>query len=112
MVGNQEESASKTARYGAKWSGTVNREGNEEEFNMDDLQIGSDGRLNGHGSDEAGEFKFEGIHGRGEVNCTQTFKNRKVIYYTGKINDELNEMKGNWSMQPGGNDGEFRLYKL
>ena len=111
MVGNQNEN-SRTARYGAKWAGTVTREGHEEEFNMEDLQIGADGKLKGSGKDEAGEFKFEGIHGRGEVNCTQTYKSRKVIYYSGKINEELNELTGTWSMSPGGNDGEFRIYKL
>lgn len=75
------------ARYGSKWTGTVTRDDNEEEFNLADLTIGEDGKLKGHGSDESGDFKFEGIHGRGEVNATQTYTNKKVIYYTGKITE-------------------------
>ena len=68
--------------------------------------------MKGHGSDEAGNFDITGIHGKGETNFTQTYANKKVIYYTGKINAELNEMTGNWSMKPGEKDGEFRIYKV
>ena len=108
MLGNENTKG----RYGAKWSGTIERGGNEEEFNLEELAIGEDGKMTGHGADEAGDFKFEGIHGRGEVNCTQTYTSKKTIYYAGKINAELNELTGHWGMQPGGNDGEFRVYKV
>ena len=75
------------ARYGQKWTGTVTRAGTEEEFNLAELNIGEDGKLKGHGCDDGGEFKFEGIHGRGEVNCTQTYTSKKVVYYSGKITE-------------------------
>ena len=57
-------------RYGSKWTGTVERDGNEEEFNLAELTITEDGKMKGSGKDYAGDFKFEGIHGKGEVNCT------------------------------------------
>lgn len=111
VIHNNQDGGSK-ARYGEKWSGTITRAGNEEEFNLAELNITQDGKMKGNGSDEAGEFKFEGIHGKGDVNCTQTYTSKKVIYYSGKINAELNELTGNWGMKPGEKDGEFRIFKV
>ena len=51
------------ARYESKWTGTITRDDKEEEFNMTELTVGATGQLKGHGSDDSGDFKFEGIHG-------------------------------------------------
>ena len=86
IVIHNNEGGSK-GRYGHKWTGNITRDGNEEEFNLAELTIGEDGKLKGHGSDDGGDYKFEGIHNRGDVNCTQTYTSKKVIYYTGKITE-------------------------
>ena len=109
---NKDSESSRNANYGGKWSGTVERNGNEEEFNLNELTIGEDGKMKGYGSDEAGDFKFEGMTKVGIVNCSQTYTNKKVIFYEGKINKEMNELTGQWGMELGGKDGEFRLYKV
>ena len=70
-----------------RWSGTITRDANEEEFNLADLQITEDGKMKGHGSDEGGDFKFEGYYNKEDVNCTQTYTSKKVVYYTGKITE-------------------------
>ena len=88
-------------RYGAKWTGTVERKEKEEEFNLTELNITDDGTLKGHGKDEKGEFSFEGNVVKGsqsDVNCIQTWENKQEIYYTGKLNEQLNELTGHWSM--------------
>jgi len=39
----KDSESSRNANYGEKWCGTVERNGNEEEFNLNELVIGADG---------------------------------------------------------------------
>jgi len=68
--------------------------------------------MKGFGSDSTGDFKFEGMTKVGIINCSQKYTNKKVIFYEGKINNEMNELTGHWGMELGGKDGDFRLYKV
>ena len=95
---NKDSESSRIANYGEKWCGTVERNGNEEEFNLNELLIGADGKMKGFGQDNTGEYKFEGMTKLGIINCSQTYANKKVIFYEGKINNEMNELTGHWGM--------------
>lgn len=71
------------------------------------------GIVKGHGSDEVGEFTFEGSFSQADpvVRILKQYKGKHAIYYEGRRTSP-GEINGDWGFEPGEKDGKFRMKKF
>ena len=69
------------------------------------------GLIKGHGSDEVGQFTFEGSFSPNEPVCRifKQYIGQHAIYYQGTLDNATKTIDGHWGFQAGDKDGKFTL---
>lgn len=72
------------------------------------------GQIYASGSDEVGEFTFQGHFNTADSGCkiVKSYTGQHSIYYEGILNKGTGEINGHWGFTAGSNDGDFRMKKF
>jgi hypothetical protein len=72
------------------------------------------GLVKGHGTDEVGEFTFEGSFSPNEPVCriVKQYIGKHAVYYQGTLDPQMMSIEGFWGFHAGSNDGKFQMRRL
>ena len=98
------------------WRAQYNQHGTWHDMQFDSINVQEQpgGHVTAHGTDEVGEFTFQGTFSSKDttVRLFKQYKGQHAIYYEGKLNRQAGEINGHWGFKAGENDGEFRMKKI
>ena len=83
-------------------------------FSSINVELTPGGLIMGKGSDEVGQFTFQGSLHMKEPKCGihKQYLGKHAIYYQGNVNAQAGEINGSWGWKPGDSNGGFRMKRM
>lgn len=98
------------------WKAQYEQNGTWHDMNFNSINVleQPNGQINASGTDEVGQFTFQGHFNNADSGCkiVKQYLGQHAIYYEGVLNKFAGEINGHWGFNPGSNDGGFRMKKF
>ena len=90
---------------GGIWKGHYEQFGQKHEMIFKSFKAKREGKLQGKGKDEIGEFTLKGkVYKDGGLDFKKEYKGRHTVEYSGRLSEDGKSITGDWNV-PGSNGG-------